>query len=61
MAASADSAAFDRVLLTPQSVGFASLAAAYGWEYRHVANRGELEEALTASNGPTIIEVPLPR
>ena len=61
VAASADPATFDRVLLTPQSVVFESLAAAYGWEYRHVVNRGELEEALTASNGPTLIEVPLPR
>ena len=61
VAATADSAAFDRVLLTPQQVSLESLASAYGWEYRHVANRGELEEALSASNGPTLIEVPLPR
>jgi len=61
VAASTDPAAFDRVLLTAQAVSFASLAAAYGWEYRLVANRGELEEALAASNSPTLIDVPLPR
>lgn len=61
VAASTDSAAFDRVLLTAQQASFASLAAAYGWEYRHVANRGELEEALAASESPALIEVPLPR
>lgn len=61
VAASTDSAAFDRVLLTAQQASFASLAAAYGWEYRHVANRGELEEALGASESPALIEVPLPR
>jgi 2-succinyl-5-enolpyruvyl-6-hydroxy-3-cyclohexene-1-carboxylate synthase len=61
VAASADQTAFERVLLTPQQIDFASLAAAYGWEYRHVATRGELEEALAASTSPTLIEVPLPR
>ncbi len=39
----------DRVLLTPQQVDLEALAAAYGWEYRRVENRGELDEALTAS------------
>lgn len=61
VAESADAAAFDRVLLTAQQVDFAALATAYGWEYRHVANRGELEQALSASDGPTLIEVPLAR
>ncbi|MDH6182009.1 2-succinyl-5-enolpyruvyl-6-hydroxy-3-cyclohexene-1-carboxylate synthase [Microbacteriaceae bacterium SG_E_30_P1] len=59
----ADSAgpAFDRVLYTPQHAPIEALAAAYGWEYRTAQNRGELDQALTASVGPTIVEVPLPR
>ena len=40
---------------------FGALAAAYGWEYRRVANRGELDPALTASAGHVLIEVPLAR
>ena len=51
----------DRVLYTPQRVDIESLARAYGWEYVHAPNRGELDEALTASATPRIIEVPLPR
>jgi 2-succinyl-5-enolpyruvyl-6-hydroxy-3-cyclohexene-1-carboxylate synthase len=61
VAASARPEAFDRVMLTPQSVDLKALAAAYGWDYRLAANRGELDESLSASAGPTIIEVPLPR
>lgn len=52
---------FDRVLLTPQQVSIEALAAAYGWRYVRVDTRGELDQALTASSGPTIVEVPLPR
>ncbi len=54
-------ASFDRVLYTPQHAPVEALAAAYGWEYRRVDNRGQLDQALTASIGPTIVEVPLPR
>jgi len=61
VAASADAALFDRVLLTPQTVDLERLAAAYGWEYRRVANRGELDPALTPSRGQVLIEVPLQR
>jgi 2-succinyl-5-enolpyruvyl-6-hydroxy-3-cyclohexene-1-carboxylate synthase len=61
VAASAPQDALDRVLLTPQVVDFAALAAAYGWTYLRAANRGELDEALTASAGPTLVEVPLVR
>jgi 2-succinyl-5-enolpyruvyl-6-hydroxy-3-cyclohexene-1-carboxylate synthase len=61
VAASARQEAFDRVLLTPQSVDLRSLAAAYGWEYSLASNRGELDEALSSSGGPMLIEVPLPR
>ncbi|MCU1407003.1 MAG: menD [Glaciihabitans sp.] len=51
----------DRVMYTAQAVDFEKLAGAYGWEYRRVANRGELDEALTTTLGPTLIEVPLAR
>ena len=61
VAGSADAERFDRVLLTAQAVSLEALATAYGWEYRHVANRGQLDEALTASANPVLIEVPLPR
>ncbi|MDJ0336371.1 2-succinyl-5-enolpyruvyl-6-hydroxy-3-cyclohexene-1-carboxylic-acid synthase [Salinibacterium sp. G-O1] len=52
---------FDRVLLTPQQVVIEQLAAAYGWSYLRVDTRGQLDQALTASTGQTIIEVPLAR
>jgi 2-succinyl-5-enolpyruvyl-6-hydroxy-3-cyclohexene-1-carboxylate synthase len=61
VAATAPQDALDRVLLTPQLVSFESLATAYGWTYLRATNRGELDQALTASTGPTLIEVPLPR
>jgi 2-succinyl-5-enolpyruvyl-6-hydroxy-3-cyclohexene-1-carboxylate synthase len=61
VAATADAALFDRVLYTPQSADLASLAAAYGWEYRLAAVRRDLDEALTASAPRLLIEVPLPR
>ncbi|MCU1441641.1 MAG: menD [Rhodoglobus sp.] len=54
-------AAFDRVLLTPQEVSIEQLASAYGWAYLRVDNRGQLDQALTASVVPTVVEVPLPR
>jgi 2-succinyl-5-enolpyruvyl-6-hydroxy-3-cyclohexene-1-carboxylate synthase len=61
VAATAPQDALDRVLLTPQVVDFEALATAYGWTYLRAANRGELDQALTASAGPTLIEVPLAR
>ncbi len=61
VAATAPQDALDRVLLTPQVVSFEALAIAYGWTYLRATNRGELDQALTASTGPTLIEVPLPR
>lgn len=61
-AQSAEAAAFERVMFTPQSVDLAALAAAYGWEYRRVETRGELERLLTEPvHTPQIIEVPLSR
>ncbi|MCU1586220.1 MAG: menD [Microbacteriaceae bacterium] len=53
--------AFDRVLYTPHQADFSALAAAYGWTYRRVHNRGELSEALSATDGQFLIEVSLPR
>jgi 2-succinyl-5-enolpyruvyl-6-hydroxy-3-cyclohexene-1-carboxylate synthase len=61
VAATAPQDAIDRVLLTPQLVSFESIAGAYGWTYLRATNRGELDQALTASTGPTLIEVPLDR
>jgi 2-succinyl-5-enolpyruvyl-6-hydroxy-3-cyclohexene-1-carboxylate synthase len=61
VAATAPQDAIDRVLLTPQLVSFEALAAAYDWTYLRATNRGELDQALTASAGPTLIEVPLER
>ncbi|WP_449278349.1 2-succinyl-5-enolpyruvyl-6-hydroxy-3-cyclohexene-1-carboxylic-acid synthase [Leucobacter sp. GX24907] len=62
VAASADRAAFERVMYTPQSVEIESLASAYGWEYRRVETRVELERLFTAPvTGPSIVEVPLAR
>jgi len=61
VAATASAEAFERVLLTPQQVDLEQLAAAYGWAYKKVTNRGELDEALTPTEGTTLIEVPLPR
>jgi 2-succinyl-5-enolpyruvyl-6-hydroxy-3-cyclohexene-1-carboxylate synthase len=61
VAQSAASEQFDRVQYTPQSVQLQPLAEAYGWRYLLASTRGELDEALAASAGPTLIEVPLPR
>jgi 2-succinyl-5-enolpyruvyl-6-hydroxy-3-cyclohexene-1-carboxylate synthase len=61
VAGTADTALLDRVLLTPQRVDLEALATAYGWEYRRVANRGELDPALSPTPGQVLIEVPLAR
>lgn len=61
VAATADPELVDRVLLTPQTVDLAALASAYGWEYRRVEARGELDPALTPSAGRVLIDVPLSR
>ncbi|WP_213815561.1 2-succinyl-5-enolpyruvyl-6-hydroxy-3-cyclohexene-1-carboxylic-acid synthase [Glaciihabitans sp. dw_435] len=55
------SVTLDRVMLTRQNIDFEKLAAAYGWEYARVTNRGELDSALTVSGPPILIEVPLER
>lgn len=61
VAATAEAALVDRVLLTPQRADLAALASAYGWEYRRVSTRGELDPALTPTAEQVLIEVPLPR
>jgi 2-succinyl-5-enolpyruvyl-6-hydroxy-3-cyclohexene-1-carboxylate synthase len=62
VASSAPAPAFDRVLYTPQSVDFASLAKAYGWEHQVVRTKGELDQALSVPPpGLSIVEVPLGR
>ncbi|SIO08919.1 2-succinyl-5-enolpyruvyl-6-hydroxy-3-cyclohexene-1-carboxylic-acid synthase [Agromyces cerinus] len=62
VAASAPADAFDRVQFTPQHVDLAALAAAYGWSYTRATTRAELHDALgTRVDGPSILEVPLPR
>jgi 2-succinyl-5-enolpyruvyl-6-hydroxy-3-cyclohexene-1-carboxylate synthase len=61
VAGSADAELLDRVMLTPQRADFAALAAAYGWQYRRVSNRGELDQALTPGDEQVLIEVPLAR
>lgn len=62
VAGTAPTDAFDRVQYTPQHVDVAALATAYGWGYLRATTRGELDEALAKRvEGPTILEVPLPR
>jgi 2-succinyl-5-enolpyruvyl-6-hydroxy-3-cyclohexene-1-carboxylate synthase len=62
VAASAPSAAIERVLFTPHQVDVSALATAYGWAYTRAATSSELERALTAPvAGPCIVEVPLAR
>lgn len=62
VAATAPADAMRRVLTTPQPVDVAALAAAYGWDYRRVETRGELDQALSAPPaGTSIVEVLLPR
>ncbi|WP_322411434.1 2-succinyl-5-enolpyruvyl-6-hydroxy-3-cyclohexene-1-carboxylic-acid synthase [Microbacterium invictum] len=55
-------AAMDRVLYTPHEVRLEAIANAYGWEYRRVATRSELDQALTSGGAARLlIEVPLSR
>ncbi len=61
-AGTAPADAFERTMLTPQHADLRSLATAYGWEYRRVANRGELARLLTEpAEGTMLIEAPLAR
>lgn len=61
-ARSAPADAFDRVMYTPQRVDIEALARAYGWEYRLITSRGELERLLTEPvSGPQLVEVPIAR
>ncbi|WP_239683895.1 2-succinyl-5-enolpyruvyl-6-hydroxy-3-cyclohexene-1-carboxylic-acid synthase [Leucobacter musarum] len=59
VAGTADPDAFARVMRTPHRADLAALAQAYGWEYRRVATRSELERLLTEPvTGPSIVEIP---
>jgi 2-succinyl-5-enolpyruvyl-6-hydroxy-3-cyclohexene-1-carboxylate synthase len=61
VAETAPADSFDRVLYTQHTADLSAIAAAYGWRYLRVTNRSELDQALTASEGQVLIEVPLPR
>ena len=61
VAHTAASTDLDRVMLTKQAFDLEKLAAAYGWAYKRVDNRGQLDESLTPTLEPTIVEVPLQR
>lgn len=53
---------FDRVMYTPQNVNMEALARGYGWDFRRIETRGELEALLTEPvTGTALIEVPLSR
>lgn len=57
-----DAQLFDRVMFTPQQVNLEALATAYGWAYRRIDTRGELNRLLTEPvTGPELVEVPLER
>jgi 2-succinyl-5-enolpyruvyl-6-hydroxy-3-cyclohexene-1-carboxylate synthase len=49
---------FTRVFATPQSGSIEGLAKAYGWEYRSVSSKSELDAALVVS-GRVVIEIAL--
>lgn len=51
----------DRVMFTPHSVDIASVAAAYGWEYMHVRNLGDVAEAMSRGDRRLIVELTLSR
>lgn len=60
VAESTEAALFDRAMRTPQDADIPAIAAAYGWEVRTVAHRGDLLPALTdAGAARTLIHVPL--
>lgn len=62
VAESTEAALFDRAMRTPQEADLPAIAAAYGWEARTVAHRGDLLPALTdAGSARTLIHVPLAR
>ena len=61
-AQSANAEAFQRVMYTPQHADLEALSRAYGWQYRRVETRGELERLLTEQvTGPQLVEIPLER
>ncbi|NLG48220.1 MAG: hypothetical protein GX543_17395 [Gordonia sp.] len=49
-------------MYTPQNVNMEALARGYGWDFRRIETRGELEALLTEPvTGTALIEVPLSR
>lgn len=58
VAQSVSSEIFTRVFATPQSGSIEGLAKAYGWEYRSVSSKSELDNALAVS-GRVVIEIAL--
>jgi 2-succinyl-5-enolpyruvyl-6-hydroxy-3-cyclohexene-1-carboxylate synthase len=58
VAQSVSSEIFTRVFATPQSGSIEGLAKAYGWEYRTVSSKSELDVALRVS-GRVVIEIAL--
>jgi 2-succinyl-5-enolpyruvyl-6-hydroxy-3-cyclohexene-1-carboxylate synthase len=58
VAQSVSSEIFTRVFATPQSGSIEGLAKAYGWEYRSVSSKSELDAELTVS-GRVVIEIAL--
>jgi 2-succinyl-5-enolpyruvyl-6-hydroxy-3-cyclohexene-1-carboxylate synthase len=62
VAGSAAADPFDRVMFTPQQVDLEALARAFGWSYRSVRTRAELDSALASPPaGFSLVEVPLDR
>ncbi|MDH2443407.1 2-succinyl-5-enolpyruvyl-6-hydroxy-3-cyclohexene-1-carboxylic-acid synthase [Amnibacterium sp. CER49] len=60
VAGTADPADFERVVRTPRPADLEALARAYGWSYRRIETRGDLDRALTAPEArPSLLEVPL--
>lgn len=59
---SADPAAYERVMTTPQRADLAALAAAHGWHYVLAETLAQLTAALAATDdAPILIEAPLSR
>ena len=61
VAHSANADAYERVVFAPVEFDTASLARAYGWEYRQVSSVGEFSGALAWNPGHSIIECVLER
>jgi len=56
VAHTAEKSSYERVIFTPASADFESLAVAYGWRYRRVVDHGGLLEALAENSGQSVVE-----